>query len=366
MGAAALAGAVAAALALAGAPPDPPDPPETSPGSDGAEVVALRDGPWTTGATDVRVVVVAGGGRTWVVDVDAATVTSRVLDVDGAGFTPIDGMAGDAWLTRWGGRAHAVPIDHTAPVADLGPLDARASGSRPFPSERPGAAWVVGPLEGEEADDDRLAATERAIDGTVASVATSDFPALDPPVAAFAGGLLVARTDRLDVVDPGHGAVRRLVELVEGRSLVAVGHGAAVLRAPPCEPGCGLVVVGADGDRRHVPPGDDVGSGGSEGSVAPGGRWMVHVANSTATTDALPRYVVTDLAAGRSRMSDVVAGPGVAWSPDGGAFVAAPRRRRGGVDDDVRLVLHRPATGETVELPVVVRVPTGTPWAIGG
>jgi hypothetical protein len=92
---------------------------------------------------------------------------------------------------------------------------------------------------------------------------------------------------------------------------------------------------------------------------------MVHVVSSTDVSDPRPRYVVTDLAIARSRVTEVAVGPGVAWSAGGDRFVTSstPRDGRG---TDSRLIAYDVRSGEAVELPVRVRIPAGVPWYLAG
>jgi hypothetical protein len=333
-----------------------------------ATVAPLRGLPWLDRAVDVRVVVAGPGGRLWLVDVGAATVTDRRLAQDEPAHLPLSAVIGDHLVTRSDGRIVAVPLDGGEAV-DLGAADRRIPEPVAFRSERPDTVWVLEPAE-PGSDASTVVATERTLDGERIRTAATPFPMFSGPVAATTGGLLAhgegRDVDDLHVVDVETGA-RRLLTTIPHDSMLLAAHGpTVVLSGPPCEPGCSLTIVDATtGEQRAIAAPEGAGVRSAEGSLSPDGASLVYSVSTTLPDDPRPRYAVVDLASGASRLSDVAVGPGVAWSAGGDAFVAAPARRRGR-GADTRLVVHHLATAVTEELPVLVRIPLGQPWVLGG
>lgn len=346
--------------------PDRTDPEPTDDGADEpAQVTALRDGPWLESEVGILAVVTAIGGRMWVVDVAGATITERHVDIDGRTFTPIGDVVDGHVVSQWGGRVQAVPLAGGA-VIDVGVADEHIPRPVVFPSERADAFWTIEPAAAEN----EVVAVERTVGGQTLRTTAGTFPLFSAPIAAVGGGLLVpglgGDVNDLEVVDVATGARRFLTESTVDGTLVAAGGDTVVVTDEPCDPGCPLTIVDVPtGQARRVPAADGAGVRTTAGSVSPDGATLVHAVSTTRSDDPRPHYVVTDLAAGRSRLTDVPAGPGVAWSPDGRAFLAAPGNRERRVRD-TRLVVHHVASGETEELPVLVRVPSSQPWAVGG
>lgn len=344
------------------------------------EVVALREAPWPAGEAGLVVALVVAGGDLWVVDVDAGRVTSRLLpDLAGGTTLPrLGAVTGGHLVASWSGRVHAVPLAG-GPTVDLGPVASDVPQPAVFASARDGAVWVVtdvdddhgaGPATGRE-----VALEERGVDGSVLTRTTGTFPREAPPFADSGDDehRLVTTVDAGDdgltyvLVDPDtHGQVPVATVARPAMVLAAGGGTLAVVQLDECSPSCEVVLVDlANRVERRVPAPDGAGARLAPGSVAPGGRWMVHVASSTDGADPRPRYVVTDLATARSRVTEVTVGPEVAWSADGSHFVASPTPR-GGRGTDSRLFAYDVHAGEVMELPVRVQIPVAAPWYLAG
>jgi hypothetical protein len=353
----------------------PPEPAEatTTTAAPEPEVVALREGPWLAEDTGLVVTVVGAGGRLWLIDVDGGRIDEhRVVGWDEDRPPPVAAVVDGHLISHWDQRLRAAPLSG-GPTRDLGPIATDVPRTAAFPSARPRAVWVAVDHPDEAGS---VVMEERTVDGEVTARTTTAFPRFDPPFAdvgppgtpeLVTGAVIDGQGVGYVAIDVATGGSRPLVALERPSTVLAAGGGTLAVVGGTCDPGCDLVLVDvASGEQRRVPPPEGAGARLAPGSVAPGGAHLVHVASSTDSEDPRNRYVVTDVAAGRSRVSEVAAGPGVAWAPDGSRFAASPRGVGGDRSTEARLVVHHVVSGETFELPVRIRIPSTMPWQLVG